>query len=502
MRRPKRVTAVLVLLGALLIAPPSPPAEAVSWRPCPENPQVQCGSLSVPLDWAHPGGPRIDLALARRPASDPARRIGSLLFNLGGPGAGGVGPTLEAAENFSPELLERFDLVGFDPRGVAGSRPVLCPAGVPNGPGIPETAEDYHQMIAQLRAYDEDCRRLSGPVFDHVDSASVARDVDAIRAAMGERTISLFTVSYGTLLGQDYAERYPRRLRALVLDSTLIHSPHSPRYFMTTRAATVERAFALFVAWCQGPSSGCSFSGQDVVRVLDDLMAKAERGELEDPQFPGFPLPPDLLATMVEYYVSSERRWPDLDDYLATLVQETPSPSRAAAEPPETTNDAYYVYYCADYTWPIRGFDHLVRLRAALREAAPHLKWSAAAWYDVVGCQGRDIPRRNPQRPYRFHPGLPPALLVNSRHDVPTPYDFAVTVARGMPNSVLLTYEGVAHAAYYSSACARAAIDRYLITLARPAPGASCPAEPITAPRPAPLTGDTLTRLRPRQGGG
>lgn len=481
MRLSRWIMSALLLLSGLLAAPePATAVPPILWRPCPQDATVECGSVSVPVDWARPDGARIEIALARRKAADQARRVGSLVFNLGGPGIGGVQDTVDAPEFFSAELLERFDLIGFDPRGVPGSPPVLCPAGVPSSPDNPATAEEYSRMLARLNAYDKACRRLSGPVFDHADTLSVARDVEAIRAALGERTISMYMLSYGTLLGQQYAELFPHRLRALVLEGNLDHSLRRPASFLTARARTAERAFQLFAQWCGGPSSGCPLSGQDVGKAFDVLMARAERGELRDPDFPDFVMTVEWLASRAEFYAAIPPLWHAFGDYLAALRGQTAGPRAGRnAEPPETV-DPYAAIFCADFRWPIRDFHELVRLRDAVRHAAPRLRWTYTGWRDVVGCQGRDITTRNPQRPYRFSDRTPPTLLVNSRHDVATPHEFAEKVSRRLPRSALLTYEGIGHWTYEVSACTRAAIDRYLVTLALPGPGATCPAVPVT----------------------
>ncbi|MFF5207212.1 alpha/beta hydrolase [Streptosporangium sp. NPDC000396] len=474
---------VLLLLGGLLAVPvPASAAPPITWRPCEQDATVECGSVTVPLDWARPDGATVAIAVARRKAADPARRLGTLVFNLGGPGGEGVSATIDAAEYFSPELLERFDLVGFDPRGVAGSHPVLCPAGVPNVPDNPATAEEYRQMLARVNAYDKACRQLSGPVFDHADTMSVARDVEAIRAALGERTISLYMLSYGTLLGQQYAELFPHRVRALVLEGNLDHSMRQPQGFLTARARTAEQVFALFADWCGGPSSGCALSGQDVAGLFDELMVRAERGELRDPDFPDWVMTPEWLAGRAEFYAGIPSLWSAFGDYLTALRNQATPRATGSMQSPEALPDPYGAIFCADFRWPIRDFRELVRLRDAIRRAAPRLRWTFTGWRDVVGCQGRDISTRNPQRPYRFRHDTPPILLVNSRHDAATPHEFAVAVSRRIPRSVLLTYEGIGHWTYGVSPCTRAAIDRYLLTLALPGPKASCPAVPVTGP--------------------
>ncbi|MBG0817619.1 alpha/beta hydrolase [Planomonospora sp. ID82291] len=490
------MSVLLLACGLTGVPAPASAAPQIAWRPCPEDPAVECGSVGVPVDWSRPDGPGIEIAVARRKAGDPARRVGTLVFNLGGPGIGGVRETVNAAGIFSPELLERFDLVGFDPRGVPGSPPVLCPAGTSSVPDNPATAEEYDRMLARLNAYDKACRELSGPVFDHADSESTARDVEAVRAALGERTISLYTLSYGTLLGQRYAELFPHRLRALVLEGNLDHSLRRPVDFLTARARTSERTFRMFGDWCRGPGSGCSLGGQDPAELLDGLMARAARGEIHEPGVPEFVLTPEWLAARIDSHAADQSFWPPLDDYLIALRDQAASGAARApepTEPPESVENPYAAIFCSDFRWPIRDFGELSRIRDAVRRAAPHLRWTLTGWRDVAGCQGRDIAVRNPQRPYRFRPGTPPILLVNGRHDVATPHEFAVTVARRIPRGTLLTYEGVGHWTYDASPCARAAVDRYLLTLALPRPGATCPAVPVTAEDP-PTGGENLAR--------
>jgi hypothetical protein len=176
------------------------------------------GTLTVPIDWDDPDGETIDLALARIPASDPDARIGSLVINPGGPGGSGVGFALFAPEVFSPEVLDRFDIVGFDPRGVGDSHPVLCSVEtLQDDPGaLFDSRAELDARAAFNDELREDCRENTGPLYDHVDSLSVVHDIDAIRAALGDEQLSFFGVSYGTLMGQQYAATYPERVRAVV----------------------------------------------------------------------------------------------------------------------------------------------------------------------------------------------------------------------------------------------------------------------------------------------
>ncbi|MGW0434720.1 hypothetical protein ACWDV4_19565 [Micromonospora sp. NPDC003197] len=151
-------------------------ASRVDWQPCADAPGVQCGSITVPIDWTDPGKGSVDIALARRPATDPARRIGALLINPGGPGGSGVN-VIKQDSLLSADVQRQFDIVGFDPRGVGASNPILCPA-VPSLPApaeFPTTPETFAALKTFNRAYIQDCRRLTGPLFDYVDTLSVIR---------------------------------------------------------------------------------------------------------------------------------------------------------------------------------------------------------------------------------------------------------------------------------------------------------------------------------------
>ncbi|MEO3886428.1 alpha/beta fold hydrolase [Nonomuraea sp. B5E05] len=182
----------------------------IAWGPCEDEPTVECGKLAVPIDWSKPDGPTVDLALARRRTTDPSARIGSLLTNPGGPGNSGVNDILRPS-GFSEEVQRRFDIVSYDPRGVGRSGAATCSASVYNK--IPyevmTSQADYDKWTAFNKKLRADCRKLTGPLYDHIDSANVARDMDAIRAALGDDKLTSYGVSYGTLAQQMYAELFP-----------------------------------------------------------------------------------------------------------------------------------------------------------------------------------------------------------------------------------------------------------------------------------------------------
>lgn len=208
---------------------------------------MQCGTLRVPVDWKRPSGRTFGLAVARRPAADPAARIGALVINPGGPGGSGISLAIVADTVFSREILTRFDIVGFDPRGFHRSESARCSTELPEGApfAIPGDEREFARRVADNRQRHADCRRHTGPLLEHMDTLSVARDVEALRVALGEAKLNYFGVSYGTQIGLQYAELFGGRIRAMALDSVLDHSIGLDRR-LQTEAAAMEDALLQF----------------------------------------------------------------------------------------------------------------------------------------------------------------------------------------------------------------------------------------------------------------
>src|ERR1700730_5182985 len=243
---------------------------AITWTPC-RNGAVQCATLDVPLDAAHPDGERISLALARRPAT--GKRVGVLLTNPGGPGASGIQFLEDAASVFRPEILRRFDIVSWDPRGVGASAPIRCLDNLDAFYAvdrIPENAAAVARNVAVAREFAESCKQRTGrELRDVATSASVA-DMDAIRAAIGEARISYMGFSYGTFLGARYADAYPQHVRTMVLDGVV---DPSASYSDATiaQAKGFEDVLNAFFVWCR-QNSRCGFArGGDPGDAFDRL---------------------------------------------------------------------------------------------------------------------------------------------------------------------------------------------------------------------------------------
>ncbi|MEU4333597.1 alpha/beta hydrolase [Micromonospora lupini] len=470
--------AVALALTAAGLTPTSPaaaraqPAPTIEWRPCATDASAECGTLSLPVDWNRPRGERFDLALARR-AADPATREGALVFGPGGPGDSGVDRVVNGSSRFSADLRRRFDIVSFDPRGTGGSNPVLCARDLlARQPQLIADQAQFDATLAGNVLLRADCRARTGPLYDHVDTTSAARDLDAIRAALGERQLTFHGSSYGTLLGERYAELFPERVRAMVLEAAMDHSLGT-RALLDTQAVTSEDAFDEFVAWCDR-STACVLHGQDFRAIWERLRARAERGVLNDPKRPGVVLTPFELTRLTHKEFYDTWRWPGLAEWIGQLAAQT-----AVRAVVPLTADAVAPYpfavFCQDWSLPVRDYREYAGHLRRMARLAPDLRYPTAV-FALATCLGTPTPVANPQHRLRVRTDVP-LLIAATVHDPASGYNWATNVARQLGrHGVLLTYEGWGHGSYTTSPCVGRAVDAYLIDQVVPARGTRCPA--------------------------
>ncbi|MET0136633.1 MAG: alpha/beta hydrolase [Kibdelosporangium sp.] len=459
--------------ATLLTAPgvhARPGHQAISWAPCqeaPANKEVQCGTLRVPVDWSRADGPAFDVHLARRPAK--ADRVGTVVYLPGGPGDSGVNRLLGGSP-VSDELAARYDVVSLDPRGTNRSSPIKCDAALVAEPANvdPDRGARFADVLAYSGKLGDSCREHTGELIDHVDSRNVARDVEALRTALGQRQVDLYSRSYGTLAAQRYAELFPDRVRTAVLDSVFDHSLTTSE-FLETETRTVEDSFNAFADWCDR-STNCALRGQDVGQVFDAVYAKAGRGEIPHPKIPGRALTPFELSVvaMNEFYGPN---WQRLSAQLAAWAggPAVRAESTDAAEPASFPS----AVLCADHRFVIRSEQDWSRKWERLKQLAPHMR-SHLAWQAVAMCAGWPLPATNPQHTPRIDPSVP-VLILNSLHDPATALEWAHNVNRQIRGSVLLTYDGAGHGIYLRNDCTEQVTDRYLLHRVLPAPGTHCP---------------------------
>ena len=469
---------------------PPLPVTPVQWTPCGD---LQCGSVTVPLNYGDPHGKTLQIALARHLAEIPSERIGSLVINPGGPGASGITDLPEELSVLTPELLDRFDIVSFDPRGVERSAPVTCSAtsatsgtsrtsgtsgtsgtqasGPPVDP-VPTTAAARRALLLNDRAFAQQCERDSGAILPYLGTVDAARDLDRIRAALGDPGLTFIGHSYGTLLGATYAELFPTHVRAMVLDGAIDPALSTVTY-ATDQADSLEAELQSFLTWCTA-GTGCAWHpAGDPTTSLLDLIGASQTRPL--PVAGGTAAGPGQLYDALLAGLESQSSWPTLAVALAGAASgngaAVASMAGAYASGGSTNGaDAEEAIDCLDH--PVtRNPSRYPALARQFGRSAP-VFGPLLAW-DLLGCATWPVPPTRDPGP-ASDPGAPPILVVGTTGDPVTPYSWAVSLAGQLTGGRLLTWQGHSHVAYYYSACVRAFVQAYLVAGTLPAPGTTC----------------------------
>ncbi len=479
-----RMIVLVAVLGVLATAcdsgptpdPAAPRASGIAWKTCGGG--LQCGTVAVPLDYAHPADTTIQIALIRKPATSASRRIGSLLLNPGGPGVSGV-ELIRRDANYFSDLNSRFDLVGFDPRGVGESAPVHCYSSraldylMATTPHPERTPRE--ELINGEKALALSCQRNSGKSFGFVDTVSAARDMDLIRVALGDDKITYFGFSYGTFLGETYAHLFPNHIRALALDAVFDPAVGATDQLLE-QAAGFEAALQGFFVYCRA-HTGCVYGRVgDPAAKLDALLRRLER----DPLSVGdrtLTRSGALTALLSGLY--SPQYWDTLGAALDAAEVDNGQALLSIADsfegrkPDGTyTNewDANLAINCLDRPVPseIAAYD---MLGPSLAKASP---WFGPEFqYSLLACAYWPIKPTGVVGPVTAE-GAAPILLIGATHDPATPYREAQGVNKELAGSVLLTREGYGHVSFLLSECARTAEEAYLFDLTMPAKGTVC----------------------------
>lgn len=454
--------------------------QKVNWKNCG---RAECGTITVPLDYADPTGPTIDLAITRVRATGDA--VGSLFVDPGGPGGSAVDYAKAADAIVSPAVRERFDVVGLDPRGVGASTPVRCLTDEQTDAllgldGTPDTAAEEQQVAQEAESVGRDCAAKAGPVYAHVGTPDAARDLDVARAVVGDDTLNYLGKSYGSQLGAVYAELFPARTGRMVLDGIL---PASLDLVEVTKgqADAFEVALRDFVADCLGKDD-CPLTGSvdDGVGQLQDWLASLE----SDPLSSGGR---ELTEPLATYAVLANLYFPSYDyarlraalsaamgrDNAATMFSILDD--RTSRGPDgrylDNSTDAFYAVTCLDrpYTGTV---DDVKQLAAEWQRTAPTFGTSLA--WGLLTCKGWPVGEADPVTS-TVAEGSNPILVVSTTKDPATPYRWGELVADQLANARLLTREGVGHTAYLEgSSCIDDAVDAYLLRGELPADGTRC----------------------------
>jgi pimeloyl-ACP methyl ester carboxylesterase len=477
-----------------------PPVPRLDWRPCGEDlPGKLCATARVPLDHDEPRGRTTELALAKVPASDPSRRIGTVFVNPGGPGGSGVEFVLFGFGDFLAANLDgRFDVVGFDPRGVGSSDPLHCfdseedlDAFLADQPVFPYRRAQERPFFDHYRSLASECLDDRQAVARHMSTADVARDLDLLRRAVGDSRLTYLGFSYGSYLGNTYANLFPGRIRALVIDGVLDPRLWSSGWQIKSDRKATQAVFDEALRLCDAAGSSCAFSARGGSRARWRALANQIRREplVVDPEFT---YTYDLLIADATGAMYAPEVWPDYFTFLdevadAVLGDQQPGAALSATRDsvldrlaaPSTEADypnffdAYYGNHCADTEYPRR----FVTYRAIGIYAEQGSRFGPYWWWSNAGCA--DWPT-SPDRylgPWTARTSAP-VLVVGNYYDPSTDYAGAQASDRLLRNSRLLTYAGWGHTAYGRSECTTAYVDRYLLTGALPRAGTVCPANP------------------------
>lgn len=458
--------------------------QVLKWKAC-EGGDFQCATATAPLDWAQPAKQSIQLALIRKPAT--GTKLGSLLVNPGGPGGSGF-DFIKDSLNYAVDakLQQNYDIVGFDPRGVNKSSAVKCyqsPADLDAYLfDIPPHPYGSDAWIADQRAANEKfgqaCLSYTGDLLGHVDTVSAARDLDLLRAALGDKKLNYLGSSYGTLLGATFAGLYPHKTGHLVLDGAL--DPATSSFDVSeTQAKGFESALRAYITDCE-TGKECPFTGSvdSAMASVGSLLSSLNTSPLLAPD--GRQLGSSVMTNAIILPLYNKANWPLLNRLFTTVMQGDATFAFTLADTyfgrdangtyKNNSTEAFIAINCLDYTTDA-SLDSLRADAAKLKQAAPILgpqlsydtscdKWPFASTRDRVAIAA---------------PGSAPILVVGTTNDPATPYVWAKNLASELKNGHLITYKGEGHTAYNkSNACVNNAVDNFFVGGTVPASDPMC----------------------------
>lgn len=481
----------LILRACITGAAPTPRQAAqtsIDWHPCSNNAtkwpsSLDCGSLAVPMDWSNPDGTKIQLAVSRV-RTNGTNKLGSIFFNPGGPG----GPVLDqcaalavAGDVAWNELMEHYDIICPDPRGVGYSTPVQCDADLwASTPSYFVNSEDEWQQVKDFnKVLGESCLNLTGPMMGFVDTASAAKDLDALRAAVGEKKFNYLGFSYGTQLGARYAELFPENIGRMVLDGGVDPSLNELSSFVQGNWA-MNNELSRFFEWCDFDSACALHGSGNSTAIWDALIARANRKPIPAPgcnanstgdragecktEATGY----ELIFELENHFQSPDN-WP----LISQWIQEA-NEGNATALSLDLGGLSYanLAIGCLDNPVESTTYEEHVALQNLGSAMFPHALGSSMQLQFATTCIGWPFNATNPPHHFNSTVGdkLAPILIVNAEHDPATGISEALGLHRQIPNSVFLTRTGDGHTSYTGYPEMRAIMNEWLINGTLPEP--------------------------------
>lgn len=444
----------------------------------------QCGSIQVPLDYKNPAAKSISLAIVRKPATDPAHRIGSLLVNPGGPGGSGI-DYARSPGVVSAAVAARFDIIGFDPRGVGQSTAVHCLSDPEmdtflNSPPDPNTPAQQTEVVNQSKFFAAQCAaKSSSSILPFVGTENAARDMDIIRAVLGDKELYYLGKSYGTYLGAVYAEEFPKNVGRLVLDGAIDPSLTAEQ-LNVTQATAFDAALHHFAQDCA--THGDCPLGADATAGINHLKTWVDG--LDAAPIPGDAtrkLTSAQAMTGIAVAMYDQTWWPDLraaltkayaGDGSALLAMADVYNNRVSGHYQGNEAEANFAVNCVDHPHEADSVQSVEQSLAEYEQAAPFFG-EMVAWSGLPCAYWPAAPDTTPHK--IAAPGAKPILVVGTTRDPATPYTWAQSLAAQLDTGRLLTMNGDGHTAYLrGSTCIDGAVDAYLLQDTLPPAGTVC----------------------------
>lgn len=456
--------------------------QSITWTAC--EGEFQCGSFEVPLDYANPSGDAITIKMLKSPAKDPTKRRGSLVVNPGGPGGSGIEFAQYASGTISPAVMAQYDIVGFDPRGVVQSTPIICLDGPQTDQflatlGAPATPEQREQVEQVSSGFAASCQAKSPTLTPAIGTTAAARDMDVLRQLLDEPKLNFLGLSYGTLLGLMYAEQFTDNVGRFVLDG-VIDPALSSEGLARGQAEGFQLALSRFIqdcpkhADCPLPASE-SASLEKINTWLGQVALNPLKAE------PGRPLTRPLAVNgIIGSFYSEDDGWPQLRRALSAGFGNNGKPleeivdsftgRQADGTYRDNAIDALYSVSCLDrpdHADANKTADLATEWAKTAPTFGPELAWGnlpCASWPAPATFDPHPITAQTPT----------PVLLIGTRYDPATPFVWAEAVAKQLPNNRLVTYEDDGHIGYGDNSCVNSIVDRQLLAGDVPASSATC----------------------------
>ncbi|MFN8072824.1 MAG: alpha/beta hydrolase [Mycobacterium sp.] len=483
-----------VVAGKAVLAEPQI-GQPVAWGPCqkgggggdalPIPAGAQCGKIAVPVNYDKPDDAQASIALIRFRAT--GQKIGSLIINPGGPGESGIEAASSLVEGLPTQVRQRFDLVGFDPRGVGASTPALwCNSDEDNDrlradPQVDYSPAGVERIEKTTKEFVQRCVDKMGTDFlANVGTNSVAKDLDALRAAVGDDKLNYLGYSYGTRIGAAYAEAYPDKVRAMILDGAV--DPNAdPIQADIDQAQAFQKAFDDYAADCaKDPECPLGTDPAKAVAVYRGLVDPLVDKPLKTKDPRGLAYSDALVGTIMALY--SPNLWRHLTQGLTEMTNGRGDTMLALADmymrrdaDGHYTNatDARVAVNCVDQP-PVNDRDKVVAEDKRLREVAPFMSYGEFTGHAPLStCAFWPVPATSTPHTASA-PGLPPVLVISTTGDPATPYQAGVDLAKQL-GGALLTFKGTQHTvAFQGEQCVDDYVAAYLVDLKLPPAGATC----------------------------